>query len=94
MFPQLRQRLSLPPVLAHRYFSKQFILDTDASDSGLGGVLSQVGEGGKGKVIAYGSQLLTKSERRYCVTHRELLAVVKLGFDHGCRSLRDSWYAG
>ena len=74
---QLRQQLSSPPILAHPDFSKQFILDTDASDCGLGGVLSQVGEDGKERVIAYGSQLLTKPERWYCVTRRELLPVVK-----------------
>ena len=37
----------MPPVLAHTDFSKQFTLDTDTSDSRLGGVLSQLGEDGK-----------------------------------------------
>ena len=76
-FLQLRQQLLSPPILAHPDFSKQFILDTDASDSGLGAVLSQIGEDGTEKVIAYGSQLLSKPERKYCVARRELLAVVK-----------------
>ena len=50
-----------------------FTLDTDASDTGIGAV---IGDNGKEHVIAYGSRLLTKPERRYCVTPKELLAVV------------------
>ena len=75
-FDQLRRCLCSAPVLAYPDFSKPFILDTDASDAGVGGVLSQVDSNGEERVIAYGSRLLTKPERRYCVTRRELLAVV------------------
>ena len=63
-------------MLAYPDFSRPFILDTDASDVGIGGVLSQVDGEGRERVIAYGSRLLSKAERRYCVTRRELLAVV------------------
>ncbi len=75
-FENLRQRLSSAPILAHPDFHRQFILDTDASDTGVGAVLSQMNEEGREQVIAYGSRLLSKAERRYCVTRRELLAVV------------------
>ena len=51
-------------------------MDTDASNVGIGAVLSQVQDDGKERVIAYGSRVLSKAERRYCVTRRELLAVV------------------
>ena len=40
-------------------------------------MLSQIGEDGTEKLITYGSQLLSKPEQKYCVTCRELLAVVK-----------------
>ena len=63
------------PVLAFPDFSLPFILDTDASQSGIGTALSQE-EGGEKKVIAYANQTLTKVERRYSVTTQELLAVV------------------
>lgn len=53
-----------------------FILDTDASNLGIGAVLSQEQDDGQEQVIAYGSRVLSKAERRYCVTRRELLAVV------------------
>jgi len=51
------------------------VLDTDASDTALGTVLQQE-HGEKLHVIGYGSQTLTPSETRYCITHRELLGVV------------------
>ena len=83
-FEQLRNCLSTTPILAYPDFSREFVLDTDASDTGIGAVLSQEDEQGNERVIAYGSRLLSKPERRYCVTRRELLAVVFLliNLDH------------
>ena len=75
-FKDLRQRLVTAPTLAFPDYSRPFILDTDASDVGIGGVLSQKQEDGSERVIAYGSRTLSRPERRYCVTRRELLAVV------------------
>ena len=76
-FEKLKKLLVSAPILAFPDFSKSFILDTDASATGLGAVLSQLGDDGKEHVIAYGSRTLSKSERQYCVTRRELLAVVE-----------------
>ena len=56
-----------------------FVLSTDASDVGIGDVLEQEQEeGGRvaKKVIAYASKTLSDSQRRYCTTNKELLAVV------------------
>jgi hypothetical protein len=50
-------------------------LDTDASNDAIGAVLSQIQEGQE-KVIACGSRTLTKVERNYCVTRKEMLALV------------------
>ena len=51
------------------------MLDTDASAFAMGGVLSQI-EDGVERPIAYFSKAFSKPERNYCVTRRELLAVV------------------
>lgn len=53
----------------------EFILDTDASNHGVGAVLSQSQEGIE-RVIAYFSRVFNKTEKNYCVTRRELLAIV------------------
>ena len=52
-----------------------FVVDTDASDVGIGCILSQI-ENGEERVIANYSRTLRKPERNYCVTRKELLAVV------------------
>ena len=75
-FEDLKHRLVSAPILAFPDCSKPFVLDTDASDSGIGAVLSQVQEDSTERVIAYASRALSKPERQYCVTRRELLAVV------------------
>ena len=74
-FSGLQQALCEAPVLAPADPATPFILDTDASGVGVGGVLSQVGPEGE-RVVAYFSRAFNKAERRYCVTRRELLAVV------------------
>ena len=55
-------------------------MDTDASDVGLGAVLSKWGAGGE-RVVTYYSRSLSRPEHNYCVTRRELLPVVE-SFKH------------
>ena len=74
-FRELKNRLVSAPVLGYPRPEGKFILDTDASGFGIGAVLSQE-QDGQERVIAYGSRSLSKAERNYCVTRRELLAVV------------------
>ena len=74
-FKLLKAKLTSAPVLAYPTSEDPFILDTDASNQGVGAVLSQVHEGQE-RVVAYYSRSLTKEERNYCVTRKELLAVV------------------
>jgi len=70
----LKLKLTSPPIMAYPLEHGQFILDTDASDFAIGAVLSQVQDGVE-RPIAYGSRTLSKSEKNYCVTDKELLAV-------------------
>jgi len=74
-FKKLKEALVTSPILAMPSDGDPFKLDTDASDVSIGAVLFQVQEGEE-RVIAYASRSLSKQERNYCVTRKELLAVV------------------
>ena len=76
VFDHLKQCLTSAPTLTMPNWSRSFIIDTDASDISIGTVLSQVDDEGVEHVFAYASRILTKSERNYCITRKELLAVV------------------
>lgn len=75
-FLQLKARLTAAPVLAYPASAGDYILDTDASNHSIGAVLSQF-HWEEEKVISYTGSHLTPAQQRYCVTRRELLAVVK-----------------
>jgi len=53
-----------------------FILDTDASNPGVGAVLSKLQDGVENP-IANSSRALSRSERNYCTSRRELVAIVE-----------------
>ena len=74
-FEMLKAALSTTPVLKFPVPEAPYVLDTDASLTGIGAVLSQIVDGVE-MVVGYASRTLSKSERNYCVTRRELLAVV------------------
>ena len=76
-FDHLKSALTTPPVLAFAEFGQPFILETDASNRGLGAVLYQERDGQK-KVVAYASRGLRGSERNmenYSSRKLELLAM-------------------
>lgn len=74
-FNSLKQVLTHAPVLCNPDFNSPFIVQTDASDVGIGGVLVQ-GEGANEQVIAFMSHKLTSAQRNYSPTERECLAVI------------------
>ena len=76
-FVTLRDALVRAPVLAFPTETGQYILDTDATNFGLGGVLSQI-QNDMECVIAYCSRALRPSQRKYCTTKREMLAAVSM----------------
>lgn len=76
-FQRLKAELLKAPILAYADFSQPFILYTDASNLGLGAVLTQKQEGVE-KVIAYASRSLHPTERNdanYSSFKLELLAM-------------------
>ena len=80
-FESLREALVCAPVLAYPNPTDEFILDTDASGTAIGVELIQV-QGGEECVISYGSFVLTPSQRKYCTTQLELLALVRFTWEY------------
>ena len=70
-FETLKQACMNSPVLAYADYTKDFLLETDASKEGLGAVLSQKQEDGWFHPVAYGSQVLTLHEKNYHSTKPE-----------------------
>ena len=70
-FEELRQRLTIAPVLALPSGNDGYVVYSDAFRQGLGCVLMQ-----DGRVIAYASRQLKKHEQNYPTHDLELAAVV------------------
>ncbi|CAM4623274.1 unnamed protein product, partial [Caretta caretta] len=73
-FMDLRTALCSNPVLIAPDFKKEFILQTDASEVGLGAVLLQM-VGDEEHPILYLSRKLLLREQKYAMVERECLAV-------------------
>ncbi|XP_064389549.1 uncharacterized protein LOC135337548 [Halichondria panicea] len=75
-FIALKETLLKHPVLEVFDPNKQFLLQTDASERGLGAVLSQRDSEGQENPIAFASRKLQPRERNYATIEKECLAVV------------------
>ncbi|KAK3508013.1 hypothetical protein QTP70_010142 [Hemibagrus guttatus] len=75
-FQQLKNCFTMAPILRHPDPDLPFVVEVDASSSGLGEVLSQRhGEPSKLHPCAFYSRKLTSAEVNYNVGNRELLAI-------------------
>jgi hypothetical protein len=74
-FRKIKELLVTAPILSCPDYSREFVIQTDASGYGIGAVLSQPHPEGE-RVICYLSRSLTKQERNYTTTERECLALV------------------
>lgn len=75
-FNNLKNRFISAPVLIHPDPEKQFVVEVDASDSGVGAVLSQrTSDDGRLHPCAFFSRKLSPAEKNYDVGNKELLAI-------------------
>lgn len=74
-FDLLKTTLTGDSILIYPNFSEIFRLETDASDIGLGSVLSQKRDG-NWRPIAYWSRHLSRREQRFSTTEKEALAIL------------------
>ncbi|KAK2897100.1 hypothetical protein Q8A73_013480 [Channa argus] len=67
-FTKLKEQFTSPPILSQPDTSRQFVVDVDASEVGVGAVLSQRSEGDqKLRPCAFFSRQLSPAERNYSV---------------------------
>ena len=76
-FENVKKALSEMSPLSFPDPNETYILDCDASDRAIGGELGQLQEG-RVVPIGFASFVLTKEQRKYCTTRKELLAVLRL----------------
>ena len=81
-FQALKQACMNSPVLGFANYTKDFLLETDASKEGLGAVLSQKQEDGQFHLVAYGSWALTTHEKNNHSTKLEFLALKWAVMEH------------
>ena len=74
-FKSLKDQLTQSPILRLPDFNRQFILQCDASETGIGAALLQSFDDGVFP-IAYASKKLLQRERNYSVIERECLSIV------------------
>jgi hypothetical protein len=86
-FQTIKTMLISSPILRFPDFTKEFILQCDASDVGIGTVLSQIDDEGMEYAVSFGSRSLSKEERNYSVSEKECLAVL-----FGIKSFRPYLY--
>ncbi|KAI4892166.1 hypothetical protein NFI96_028479 [Prochilodus magdalenae] len=91
-FEELKRRFTTAPLLQHPDPTKPFVVEVDASNVGVGAVLSQrSGEPPKLRPVAYFSHKLSPAERNYGIGDKELLAI-KLAFDEWRHWLEGAQY--
>lgn len=75
-FNKIKSAFKDASFLAHPDETKEFVVETDASDFAIGGILSQHDGNGVLKPICFYSRQLNPAEKNYEVYDRELLAII------------------
>ncbi len=74
-FQTLKTKLTTNPIVVYPDFTQPFTIQCDASSFAISGILSQQREG-KDRVVAYFSQSLNATERKWATFDREMFAIV------------------
>ena len=75
-FQEAKQKLASAPVLVHYDPSLPLRLAGDASQYGIGAVISQVGLNGDEQPVAYASRTLSTPEKNYSQIEKEALSLI------------------
>jgi len=76
-FQELKDRMTSAPLLQHYNSSLQSMIETDASDGVVAGILSQQHTDGQWYPVAFFSKTMSPAECNYEIHDKEMLAIVK-----------------
>lgn len=76
-FEALKKAFTTAPILAHFDPDRETWMETDASDYIVAGVLSQVGDDGILRPVAFMSKRMSPAECNYEIYDKELLAIIR-----------------
>jgi transposase InsO family protein len=88
-FQELKRRLTEAPILRHYDYALETMLETDASDGVIAGVLSQLHPDGNWYPVGYFSKSMASAELNYQIHDKEMLAIVR-SFGHWRPELQGS----
>jgi transposase InsO family protein len=88
-FQELKRRLTSAPILRHYDFNLETMLETDASDGVIAGVMSQRHLDGNWYPVGYFSKTMAPAEVNYEIHDKEMLAIVR-SFGHWRPELQGS----
>ena len=75
-FQSAKEALQADSLLTHYDTTKPLLLACDASDYGIGAVLSHIGDDSQERPVAYASRTLSSAEKHYSQLEKEALAIV------------------
>ena len=76
IFEEIQRDFNSDVVLKLPDYSKRFLVDTDASDLGVGGVLSQLDDQGRERPVLFASRKLSPAELKWPIRDKEALAII------------------
>ena len=76
-FQELKERLLSTPVLRHYDPELETMLETDASDGVVAGILSQLHPDGEWHPVIFFSKIIASAEYNYEVHDKEILVIIR-----------------
>ena len=75
-YDKLKEIIAANPVMGYPDMNKELFIHVDMSAMGIGAILTQLGEGGRHRMIEYASNRMSRTQENYLNSVREGLGVL------------------